>query len=99
MGLGRGDLSGGESMSTSTSTSSSEASLPRRFPLAAQPEIMRAAEKDDQYASFVYDACRDAFRHLFGTRVAVAYQREVIFNSQSFSFQTSSKSFQNSQVL
>lgn len=51
----------------STSTSSSEASLPRRFPLAAQPEIMRAAEKDDQYASFVYDACRDAFRHLFGS--------------------------------
>ncbi|KAL4597647.1 hypothetical protein ACB092_11G003400 [Castanea dentata] len=75
MGLGRGDLSGGESMSMSTSTS--EASLPRRFPLAAQPEIMRAAEKDDQYASFVYDACRDAFRHLFGTRVAVAYQRET----------------------
>lgn len=61
MGLGRGDLSGGES------TSSSEASLPRRFPVAAQPEIMRAAEKDDQYASFVYDACRDAFRHLFGS--------------------------------
>ncbi|XP_075646050.1 peroxisome biogenesis factor 10 [Castanea sativa] len=77
MGLGRGDLSGGESTSTSTSTSTSEASLPRRFPLAAQPEIMRAAEKDDQYASFVYDACRDAFRHLFGTRVAVAYQRET----------------------
>ncbi|KAL8497122.1 hypothetical protein ACS0TY_020702 [Phlomoides rotata] len=49
----------------------------RRFPLAAQPEIMRAAEKDDQYASFVYDACRDAFRHLFGTRVAVAYQSET----------------------
>lgn len=65
MGLGRGDLSGGENMSTSTS--SSEASLPRRFPLAAQPEIMRAAEKDEQYASFVYDACRDAFRHLFGS--------------------------------
>lgn len=38
----------------------------RRFPLAAQPEIMRAAEKDDQYASFVYEACRDAFRQLFG---------------------------------
>ncbi|KAL6502050.1 peroxisome biogenesis factor 10 [Orobanche gracilis] len=49
----------------------------RRFPLAAQPEIMRAAEKDDQYASFVYDACRDAFRHLFGTRVAVAYHNET----------------------
>lgn len=40
--------------------------LHRRFALAAQPEVMRAAEKDDQYASFVYDACRDAFRHLFG---------------------------------
>ncbi|KAF8036105.1 hypothetical protein BT93_C1950 [Corymbia citriodora subsp. variegata] len=38
---------------------------------------MRAAEKDDQYASFLYDACRDAIRHLFGTRVAVAYQRET----------------------
>lgn len=72
----------------------------RRFPLAAQPEIMRAAEKDDQYASFIHDACRDAFRHLFGTnftsefdwfiqifyhsrlllsgtRVALAYQKEV----------------------
>ncbi|GFP97282.1 peroxisome biogenesis factor 10 [Phtheirospermum japonicum] len=49
----------------------------RRFPLAAQPEIMRAAEKDDQYASFVHDACRDAFRHLFGTRVAVTYQSET----------------------
>ncbi|EPS69235.1 hypothetical protein M569_05532, partial [Genlisea aurea] len=49
----------------------------RPFPLAAQPEIMRAAEKDDQYASFVYEACRDAFRHLFGTRVAVDYQGET----------------------
>ncbi|XP_027180506.1 peroxisome biogenesis factor 10 [Coffea eugenioides] len=49
----------------------------RRFPLAAQPEIMRAAEKDDQYASFVYEACRDAFRQLFGTRVAMAYQNET----------------------
>uniref|UniRef100_A0A0V0IEL0 RING-type E3 ubiquitin transferase n=1 Tax=Solanum chacoense TaxID=4108 RepID=A0A0V0IEL0_SOLCH len=38
---------------------------------------MRAAEKDDQYASFVYEACRDAFRHLFGTRVAVTYQNEA----------------------
>lgn len=37
-----------------------------RFPPAAQPEIMRAAEKDDHYAAYVHDACRDAFRHLFG---------------------------------
>ena len=49
--------------SSSTTTTSNE---PRRFPPAAQPEIMRAAEKDDQYASFIYDACRDAIRHLFG---------------------------------
>ncbi|KAL0323716.1 UNVERIFIED_CONTAM: 40S ribosomal protein S3-2 [Sesamum calycinum] len=56
----------------------------RRFPLAAQPEIMRAAEKDDQYASFVYDACRDAFRHLFGTRVAVAYQSEFVADGVFF---------------
>ncbi|XP_011081625.1 peroxisome biogenesis factor 10 isoform X2 [Sesamum indicum] len=58
----------------------------RRFPLAAQPEIMRAAEKDDQYASFVYDACRDAFRHLFGTRVAVAYQSETKLLGQMLYF-------------
>lgn len=50
---------------TSSSAPDSSAGV-RRFPLAAQPEIMRAAEKDDQYASFVYEACRDAFRQLFG---------------------------------
>jgi peroxin-10 len=38
---------------------------------------MRAAEKDDQYASFIHEACRDAFRHLFGTRIALAYQKEM----------------------
>ncbi|XP_010049273.2 peroxisome biogenesis factor 10 [Eucalyptus grandis] len=59
------------------STSGGGAESPRRFAPAAQPEIMRAAEKDDQYASFLYDACRDAIRHLFGTRVAVAYQSET----------------------
>ncbi|VVA11738.1 PREDICTED: peroxisome [Prunus dulcis] len=57
--------------------SSSDPGSARRFQLAAQPEIMRAAEKDDQYASFVYDACRDAVRHLLGTRTAVAYQNET----------------------
>ncbi|KAF9606639.1 hypothetical protein IFM89_027372 [Coptis chinensis] len=61
----------------STSSSSSNPPEGRRFPLAAQPEVMRAAEKDDQYASYIYDACRDAFRHIFGTRVSVAYQNEV----------------------
>ncbi|KAF2923863.1 hypothetical protein DAI22_07g225000 [Oryza sativa Japonica Group] len=56
---------------------------PRRFPEAAQPEIMRAAEKDDGYAAHVTEACRDAFRHLFGTRVAVAYQNEIKLLGQS----------------
>ncbi|GJN33039.1 hypothetical protein PR202_gb21596 [Eleusine coracana subsp. coracana] len=56
---------------------------PRRFPGAAQPEIMRAAEKDDSYAAHVTEACRDAFRHLFGTRVAVAYQSEIKLLGQS----------------
>ncbi|THG19926.1 hypothetical protein TEA_021547 [Camellia sinensis var. sinensis] len=60
-----------------SSSSTAESGGVRRFPVAAQPEIMRAAEKDEQYASFVYDGCRDAFRHLFGTRVAVVYQSET----------------------
>ena len=59
---------GGDEAGPSSSSSSNPTSA-RRFPLAAQPEVMRAAEKDDQYASFVYDACRDAFRHLFGSSI------------------------------
>ncbi|EOY30020.1 PREDICTED: peroxisome biogenesis factor 10 isoform X1 [Theobroma cacao] len=77
MGLGRNDSPGSGDPGRSGESEPSTTTEPRRFPLAAQPEIMRAAEKDDQYASFVYDACRDAFRHLFGTRVAVAYQNET----------------------
>lgn len=49
--------------------SSSLAVAERSFPPAAQPEIMRAAEKDDHYASYVHDACRDAIRHLFGLQL------------------------------
>ncbi|GAB4836953.1 peroxisome bioproteinsis factor 10 [Ancistrocladus abbreviatus] len=76
-----GSRSGGvpstDTESTSSSSSQTAVEAPRRFPLAAQPEIMRAADKDDQYASFLSDACRDAFRHLFGARVAVTYQSET----------------------
>ena len=60
---------------TSSSISNNES---QRFPSAAQLKIMRATEKDDLYASSVYDACRDAFHHDFGTRRAVAYPSEVI---------------------
>jgi hypothetical protein len=70
MGLGWKEVGGssdpGPSGEAGRGNTSGEPSVPRRFPPAAQPEIMRAAEKDEQYASFVYDACRDAFRHLFG---------------------------------
>ncbi|GJS28530.1 peroxisome biogenesis factor 10 [Tanacetum coccineum] len=69
MGNEIGESSGREDAGTTA--------LRRRFSLAAQPEIMRAAQKDDQYASFVYEACRDAFRHLFGTRAAISYQNET----------------------
>ncbi|XP_020576215.1 peroxisome biogenesis factor 10 [Phalaenopsis equestris] len=69
----RRDTAGGETGTSSRLPESSE----RRFPAAAQPEIMRAAEKDEQYAAYVHDACRDAFRHLFGTRVVVAFQNEI----------------------
>lgn len=58
---------GEASTSSSSDAGPSGVSGVRTFPMAAPPEIMRAAEKDEQYASFVYDACRDAFRHLFGT--------------------------------
>ncbi|WVY89878.1 hypothetical protein V8G54_035392 [Vigna mungo] len=88
MGWGHLGRNGSDSGDGTEAGPSSTATVPRRFPLAAQPEMMRAAEKDDQYASFVYEACRDAFRHLFvysvvavtlatGTRVAVAYQNET----------------------
>ncbi|KAK9273166.1 hypothetical protein L1049_017973 [Liquidambar formosana] len=80
MGMGRneslGSIDAGQS-SGEVGPTTTQPPVPRRFPPAAQPEIMRAAEKDDQYASYVYEACRDAFRHLFGTRVSVAYQSET----------------------
>lgn len=49
----------------------------RQFPLAAHPEIMRAAQKDEQYVSDLSEACRDAFRRFFGTRLAVGYEHEI----------------------
>lgn len=49
----------------------------RQYPRASQPEIMRAADKDEHYASHLCHACHDAFRHAFGTRLAVAYENET----------------------
>ncbi|URD77759.1 Pex2 / Pex12 amino terminal region [Musa troglodytarum] len=73
----RGETSGSGGGEAGPSSRPAAAVGERRFTPAAQPEIMRAAEKDDHYAVYVHDACRDAFRHLFGTRVAVAYQSEI----------------------
>ncbi|KAJ3698025.1 hypothetical protein LUZ61_001730 [Rhynchospora tenuis] len=56
----------------------------RRFPSAAQPEMMRAADKDESYAAYVQEACRDAFRHLFGSRITSAYQDEIKLLGQTF---------------
>uniref|UniRef100_A0A0D3GTE1 RING-type E3 ubiquitin transferase n=1 Tax=Oryza barthii TaxID=65489 RepID=A0A0D3GTE1_9ORYZ len=79
----RGGGGGDAGTSTRGGGSGGAPARPRRFPEAAQPEIMRAAEKDDGYAAHVTEACRDAFRHLFGTRVAVAYQNEIKLLGQS----------------
>lgn len=38
----------------------------RGFPGAAQPEVMRAAEKDEHYVTSLCDACYEAFRHAVG---------------------------------
>ncbi|CAM6127053.1 unnamed protein product [Calypogeia fissa] len=48
-----------------------------QYPSADQPEMMRAAEKDDHYVSQLCEACYDAFRSTFGTRLAVVYQNEL----------------------
>ncbi|KAJ1697601.1 hypothetical protein LUZ63_006113 [Rhynchospora breviuscula] len=75
-GVGRGTEGAGEAGPSSRPQ--------RRFPGAAQPEMMRAAEKDESYAAYVQEACRDAFRHLFGSRITSAYQDEIKLLGQTF---------------
>ncbi|URD77770.1 Pex2 / Pex12 amino terminal region [Musa troglodytarum] len=70
----RGETSGSGGGEAGPSSRPAAAVGERRFTPAAQPEIMRAAEKDDHYAVYVHDACRDAFRHLFGTRIKLLGQ-------------------------
>nr|AWW16480.1 peroxisome biogenesis factor 10 [Ipomoea pes-caprae] len=88
MGLGEPSRESGNATANSEDVGSSGGGGAgiRSFPLAQQPEIMRAAEKDEQYTFFIYEACRDAFRHLFGTRVAVAYQNETKLLGQMLYF-------------
>ncbi|KAJ7543664.1 hypothetical protein O6H91_09G047400 [Diphasiastrum complanatum] len=58
-------------------TGNNPVAVMNQFPPAAQPEVMRAAEKDEHYISHLCDACYNAFRHAFGTRLAVAYQSQT----------------------
>uniref|UniRef100_A0ACD5YRP2 Uncharacterized protein n=1 Tax=Avena sativa TaxID=4498 RepID=A0ACD5YRP2_AVESA len=81
--MSAGDPAGDAGPSSRGGARGGAAARPRRFPTAAQPEVMRAAEKDDSYAAHVTEACRDAFRQLFGTRIAVAYQNEIKLLGQS----------------
>ncbi|KAK3023345.1 hypothetical protein RJ639_042743 [Escallonia herrerae] len=48
-----GQEAGAGGGSSSTAAADAQVGGARRFPLAAQPEVMRAAEKDEQYASNV----------------------------------------------
>ncbi|KAL3688500.1 hypothetical protein R1sor_014809 [Riccia sorocarpa] len=63
--------------SNNVGSSRRDEGLVAHFAAAAQPEVMRAAEKDANYVGQVCEACYDAFRHTFGTRLAVAYQNEM----------------------
>ncbi|CAK0746013.1 hypothetical protein CVIRNUC_001661 [Coccomyxa viridis] len=50
---------------------------PKLFPSAAQPDIIRAAQKDELYIQHLADSCHDAVRRLLGPRQALKYSREV----------------------
>ncbi|KAL0035070.1 hypothetical protein WJX79_009657 [Trebouxia sp. C0005] len=59
--------------------SSSEAArrLPNVFPAAAQPDVVRASQKDELYLHYLIDACHDAVRRLLGPRRALLWNRET----------------------
>lgn len=58
----------------------------RRFPPAPHPEIMRADQKDSQYANYLCDACHDAYSCVFGPVRAAAYQNETKLAGQALYF-------------
>ncbi|KAI9355305.1 Pex12 amino terminal region-domain-containing protein [Zopfochytrium polystomum] len=47
------------------------------FPAAAQPDIVRAHQKDEFYRHQVFDALQSLARSFFGTRWLVAHQKEL----------------------
>lgn len=49
----------------------------KQIPVAAQPDIVRANQKDELYLSHFTDACHDVVRQLLGPRRALLYTRET----------------------
>eukprot|EP01116_Phalansterium_solitarium_P020731 TRINITY_DN6202_c0_g1_i2.p1 TRINITY_DN6202_c0_g1~~TRINITY_DN6202_c0_g1_i2.p1 ORF type:complete len:183 (-),score=64.19 TRINITY_DN6202_c0_g1_i2:470-1018(-) len=47
------------------------------FPRAAQPDIVRSAQKDEFYRKHINDQTFDAVNKIFGPRVAMRLQREL----------------------
>lgn len=47
------------------------------FPAAAQPDIVRANQKDDLYLQTLTDSCHDAVRSLLGPRRALLWSRSA----------------------
>ena len=48
---------------------------PPTFPAAAQPDIVRARQKDELFLRVLTDACHDAVRTLLGPRRAMLWSR------------------------
>lgn len=49
--------------------------MPPTFPAAAQPDIIRARQKDELFLRVLADACHDAVRTLLGPRRAMLWSR------------------------
>ncbi|KAL0024438.1 hypothetical protein WJX77_003645 [Trebouxia sp. C0004] len=64
------------------STSEAVRRLPNVFPAAAQPDVVRASQKDELYLHYLTDACHDAVRRLLGPRRALLWNRETAVMSQ-----------------
>ncbi|CAG8568190.1 5323_t:CDS:2 [Ambispora gerdemannii] len=54
------------------------------FPYAAQPDIIRANQKDVYYQRVLEEQITNIFRQFFGTRRQHQYQKEVVLISDSF---------------
>ncbi|RGB34827.1 Pex12 amino terminal region-domain-containing protein [Rhizophagus diaphanus] len=75
--------------STSTTMNRMKKSIPKfniSFPYAAQPDIVRANQKDVYYQQILGEQMTNTFRIFFGTRLQHQYQKEVNVISDLFYF-------------